>query len=185
CSLSFEALVQRANSDLANDLGNLLSRTAAMIARYRDGVVPEGGAAGADADLAALAGRVVADYRAHFDRYDFSRALESVWELIARVNKYIVENQPWTLAKDPADAGRLDRVLFHAAESLRLAAVLLAPVIPEAAQTMWRQLGLEGEAAGQRLDTLAWSATEMAGRRLGGGAALLPRPGPDAGHQKL
>src|SRR6185369_13972187 len=138
CNFSYDALIQRANSDLANDLGNLLSRTMAMIAKYRSNVVPSPGEAPGDADVRALSARVVANCIALLDDYSFSRMLESVWELISRVNKYIVENEPWVLAEKPSEASKLDAVLFHSAESLRIIAALLAPVIPLTTETIWQ-----------------------------------------------
>jgi methionyl-tRNA synthetase len=87
----------------------------------------------------------------------FRGALENVWELIARVNKYIVENEPWAIAEKPSEARKLDSVLFHAAESLRLIAAMVGPVIPDTAQKLWEQLGLDGKVASARLDELRWA----------------------------
>jgi methionyl-tRNA synthetase len=174
CNFSYEAIIQRWNSDLANDLGNLLSRTGAMIAKYRKGVVPSPGKAKGDADVQDLARRVIQKYRTHFDEYNFSRALEAIWELIARVNKYIVENEPWAIAEKPEEAGRLDSVLFHASEALRIIAVLLAPVMPQTAESIWHQLGFEGRARDSRLEHLEWG-TEVAGKSLRIGTSLFPR----------
>jgi methionyl-tRNA synthetase len=174
CNFSFDAVIQRSNSDLANDLGNLLSRTMAMIAKYRKNQIPSSGEATGDSDVRALAAKAIANFVAQMDEFNFSRALESVWELISRVNKYIVENEPWSLAEKPAESGRLDSVLFHCAESLRIIAVLLAPVMPISAQTIWRQLGLEGEVSGVALNLLEWSG-EVAGKTIQAGTALFPR----------
>ena len=174
CNFNYDALIQRANSDLANDLGNLLSRTMAMIAKYRSNVVPSPGEASGDADVRALAARVVSNCIAQLDDYNFSRMLESVWELISRVNKYIVENEPWVLAEKPAEAGRLDSVLFHCAESLRIVAALLAPIMPKSSQTIWNQLGLDGNVAAVKLNELQWS-NDLAGKTVRGGTALFPR----------
>ena len=177
CNFAVESVIQRYNSDLANDLGNLLSRTTAMISKYRGGRVPAPGEAKGDAEVRELAGRVIESYRKHFDDYSFSRALENVWELIARVNKYIVENEPWAIAEKPAEAKKLDSVLFHAAESLRLIAGLLAPVVPKTAQNLWEQLGLEDKVSSIRLDEIRWTQ-ELAGRTIRGGASLFPRLDP-------
>ncbi len=184
CNLSFDAIIQRANSDLANDLGNLLSRTVAMIRKYRKGVVPTSGSARGDADVEDVAARVLVEYKKHFDSYEFSRAVEKVWELISRVNKYIVENEPWAIAKDDDKASQLDGVLFHCAEALRLSAVMLAPVMPESSQTIWEQLGLDGTVADASLDELAWSDI-LSGIKLRGGDALFPRVEAKAVYAKL
>jgi len=174
CNFSYDAVIQRANSDLANDLGNLLSRTMAMIAKYRNNAIPSPGEAPGDADVRALAGKVIANCIAQFEEFNFSRALESVWELISRVNKYIVENEPWALAEKPGEAGRLDSVLFHCAESLRIVAALLAPVMPKSSQTIWNQLGLDGNITDVKLNELQWS-NSLAGKAVRGGTALFPR----------
>ena len=184
CNLSFDAIIRRANSDLANDLGNLLSRTVAMIMKYRDGVVPSPGSAEGDKDVERLASEVLSAYRQNFDNYGFSRALENVWALIGRVNKYIVENEPWAIARDASQASRLDSVLFHSAEALRLSAALLAPVMPDSAQTIWEQLGLEGAVSQVRLDQLQWSQ-DLGGTKLRGGDALFPRVHPKDVYAKL
>src|SRR5215470_8181046 len=176
CNFAVEAVIQRYNSDLANDLGNLLSRTTAMISKYR-GTIPEPGEAKGDAEVRELTQKVIGSYRTNFDDYNFSRGLENVWELISRVNKYIVENEPWAIAEKPAEAKKLDSVLFHSAESLRLIAVLVAPVIPKTAQNLWEQLGLEGNVADVRLRELCWSR-DLVGKKIRGGASLFPRLDP-------
>ena len=184
CNFSFDSIIQRANSDLANDLGNLLSRTVAMVAKYRDSVLPSPGEARGDAEVQALAARVVSDFRKNFDEYNLSRGLENIFELIARMNKYIVENEPWKIAKDESKAGILDSVLFHSAESLRIVAALLAPTMPETAQTIWKQLGLDGKVAEVSLAELGWSDV-LAGRKLPGGPSLFPRVDKKAIYAKL
>jgi methionyl-tRNA synthetase len=177
CNFAVEAVIQRYNSDLANDLGNLLSRTIAMISKYRGGTIPEPGEAKGDAEVRELAQKVIGSYRTNFDDYNFSRGLENVWELISRVNKYIVENEPWAIAEKPAESKKLDSVLFHAAESLRLIAVLVAPVTPKTAQNLWEQLGLEGNVTDVRLQELRWSR-DLVGKKIRGGTSLFPRLDP-------
>jgi methionyl-tRNA synthetase len=174
CNFAIEAVIQRYNSDLANDLGNLLSRTTAMITKYRAGRVPVPGEAKGDVDVRELALRVIENYRKNLDEYSFSRGLENVWELISRVNKYIVENEPWAIAEKPSEAKRLDSVLFHAAESLHLIAPLLAPIVPKTAQNLWEQLGLDGKVTSVRLDGLRWSQ-ELVGKSIRSGGSLFPR----------
>jgi methionyl-tRNA synthetase len=174
CNFALDAIIQRYNSDLANDLGNLLSRTLAMISKYRAGRIPAPGAAVGDAEVRELAARVIDSHRKNFDDYNFSRGLENVWELISRVNKYIVENEPWAIAEKPSEAKKLDSVLFHAAEALRLIAALVAPVIPKTAQSLWEQLGLDGKVSGVRLTDLRWS-DQLVGKNIRIGPALFPR----------
>ncbi len=184
CNFSFDSIIQRTNSDLANDLGNLLSRTVAMVAKYRDSVLPSPEEARGDAEVQAIAARVVSDFRKNFDDYNLSRGLENIFELIARMNKYIVENEPWKIAKDESKAGILDSVLFHSAESLRIVAALLAPTMPDTAQTIWEQLGLDGKVAEVSLAELGWSDV-LAGRKLPGGPSLFPRVDKKAIYAKL
>ena len=177
CNFALEAVIQRYNSDLANDLGNLLSRTTAMITKYRGGRIPAPAEAKGDSEVRGLATRVIESHRKNFDDYNFSRGIENVWELISRVNKYIVENEPWAIAEKPAEAKKLDSVLFHAAESLRVTAALLAPVIPKTAQNLWEQLGLDGQVKGVRLEELRWNE-DLVDRTIRGGASLFPRLDP-------
>ena len=145
-SFSFDALVQRYNSDLANDLGNLASRTLTMIGRYFGEEVPsaDAGKSAADDAIADLARTVIKDFDAYFEQFQFSRALESAWSLVGAVNKYLVENEPWVVAEknDEASRARLGAILYTAAEALRLVTALVHPVIPESTGKIWTQLGL-------------------------------------------
>src|SRR5437667_594854 len=147
-SFSFDALVQRYNSDLANGLGNLASRTLTMITRYFGGEVPYPSAAAArapaDETIARLAQRTINDYHSLFEQYQFSRALEAAWTLVAAVDKYIVENEPWSLAEkqDEMSRARLATVLYTSAEALRIVTALAHPVLPDATAKIWSQLGL-------------------------------------------
>ena len=127
-SISVDGLHERYERELGNDLGNLLSRTTAMIARYRDGRLSS---ASVSEELAKDVDRVRTEAGGRFDEFDITGALESVWELVRRLNRHVERNAPWELAKDPARAGDLDRVLFELADGLRAAAVGLAAVVPE------------------------------------------------------
>src|ERR1039457_3877154 len=148
-SFSFDALVQRYNSDLANGLGNLASRTLTMIARYFKGEVPYPSNAAhtpADAAIAETARRTIGDYGTLFDQFQFSRALETAWGLVSAVDKYIVENEPWSLGekkdRDEDSRSRLATVLYTSAEALRIVTALAHPVMPDATAKIWAQLGL-------------------------------------------
>lgn len=140
-----EDFVDRINFDLANDLGNLLNRTVAMINKYRDGKVPafKLGVTAFDADLESVAQTTITNYMQYMDEFKFSNALDAVWQLIARTNKYIDETEPWLIAKDDAKQAELDSVLAHLAESLRITALMIQPIMPAAPKEMFKQLGLD------------------------------------------
>jgi methionyl-tRNA synthetase len=145
-----EDFVSRVNYDLANDLGNLLNRTVAMINKYFDGAVPEyrGEVTAFDKDLKQTATNVISGYQAEMEEMQFSSALSNVWKLISRANKYIDETEPWKLAKEEEKQDELSSVMFHLAESLRIAATLLQPFLTHAPEKIYTQLGLEEGQAG-------------------------------------
>jgi methionyl-tRNA synthetase len=178
-SFSFDALVQRYNSDLANGLGNLASRTLTMITRYFGGEVPYPSATAArtkeDDAIAETARRVIAEFGASFDHFQFSRALEQAWALVAAVDKYIVENEPWALGEktDEQSRSRLATVLYTSAEALRIVTALAHPVIPEATAKIWTQLGL-GDIQKFPLSDLKWGQLKL-GTKLGKIEAVFPR----------
>ena len=178
-SFSFDALVQRFNSDLANDYGNLASRTLSMIHRYFKGEMPypSAGASRIPADdaIKKQAMETVAQCGKLFDEYQFSRALECIWSLIGAVNKYIVESEPWAVAEktDEANRARLGTILYTAAEAVRFATALVHPVIPDSSAKIWQQLGL-GDISNFRLDGLTWGQLGV-GTRLAKVEPVFPR----------
>jgi methionyl-tRNA synthetase len=177
-SFSFDALVQRFNADLANGLGNLSSRTLSMITRYFDGEIPypsPGARTEADDAVAELAQRTIADYHSQFEQVQFSRALETAWGLVAAVNKYIVENEPWAVAEkeDQDSRARLATILHTSAEALRIVTALVHPVIPESTARIWEQLGL-GDITKLDLRGLAWGQLPLH-TKLGKVEAVFPR----------
>ena len=142
-----EALIQRINADLANDLGNLVSRTAGMIEKYFDGTLPaERAASPFDADLQATAADVIPKVEKEMDHMLFSDALVEIWNLIRRTNKYIDETQPWILCKDPEKKAELANALYHVAESIRIVSILIQPFMPLTPAKIWAQMGIpEGQ----------------------------------------
>ena len=145
-----EDFVSRVNFDLANDLGNLLNRTVAMINKYLDGQVPsyKGNVTAFDEDLKQTSAEVLADYQTEMEKMQFSSALTHVWRLISRANKYIDETEPWKIVKEEAKQGELASVMIHLAESLRIAASLLQPFLTHAPKKIFEQLGLDADTAG-------------------------------------
>ncbi|MGH9495825.1 MAG: methionine--tRNA ligase [Candidatus Sulfotelmatobacter sp.] len=178
-SFSFDALVQRYNSDLANGIGNLASRTLTMINRYFKGEVPYPSHAAAktaaEDAVAEVARKAIREFGTYFDQYQFSRALEAAWSLIAAVDRYIVENEPWALGEktDDESRARLATVLYTSAEALRIATALAHPIIPDATAKIWAQLGL-GDIKKLALAELTWGQLPL-GVKLGEIYPVFPR----------
>jgi len=181
-SFSYDALVGRYNSDLANGLGNLASRTLAMINQYRSGVIP---VCDGNQQIAQSAQEITAIAMEALDRFEFSKALESVWSLTGAIDKYIVEQAPWKLAKGgDADAKRLDEVLYTAAEALRITTALLAPILPESAAKIWAQLGFTTPIDLVKTADLHWGRLQ-GNQTLGALATVFPRADVKASIEKM
>jgi methionyl-tRNA synthetase len=176
-SFSYDALIGRYNSELANGLGNLASRTLTMIRQYRDGVIPEASAALAPAHSLAEASRTAIDQATRaFDAFEFSRGLDAIWAMLSAADKFIVEQAPWKLARgtDPADAQKLNDALYASVETLRIGVALLHPILPESTLRMWEQLGMPEPLEKLELAKLAWGELKP-GQKVGQIAAVFPR----------
>ncbi len=170
-SFSFDALVGRYNSDLANGLGNLASRSLSMLQQYRNGLVPPGCAEN-DLDIDSIHKEVIA----HYEAFDFSKALERIWTLISKIDQLIVKVAPWKLAKDASAEAQasLDRLLFTALESLRIIAGLVSPVLPHSAQRIWEQLGYTDKIAAHSIEEFQWNGANLPAK-VGEVSGVFPR----------
>jgi methionyl-tRNA synthetase len=178
-SFSGDAILARHNSDLANDLGNLFSRSLTMIDKYAAGRMPERDSATLltpdDRELMSAVSAMVVQYRENMDAFRFHKALQGVWEVIGLLNRYIVTNAPWELAKDARLAERLRTVLYFLAESLWKIALALGPIMPATAEKMAVALGMREQFAGAVIDNILEWGEIPAGAVIDKGAQLFPR----------
>jgi len=174
-NFSWESMVARFNADLANGLGNLASRVLSMIASYFDGAVPERGPAAGEEALERSVTDALPAYIEAMEGFAFHEAIEAAYGIVREANGFIVATAPWKLAKDEAKRGELGTVLWSAAEALRVLALLLWPVMPDACEKLWSQLGIAEPLSGHRLEDAARWGGLAPGTRVAKGEALFPR----------
>lgn len=175
-NFSREALINRINADLANDLGNLLHRTLNMIGRFNGGVIKaQGDVEELDRELAQLAQNTVNQYEKLMDVMDINAAIKGVWALISRTNKYIDETAPWALAKDENKRARLNTVMYSLAETLRITAILISPFMPMTAPKIWKQLGMTSDFGSVSLEDAKGWGKLPADNAVGNPEPIFPR----------
>lgn len=183
----YENLIERANADLASGLGNLASRTFSMITKYCDGKIPSGkitegnylnakraGIEPDEQEIVSVVTHARDEFLRRFDNFEFSQALETIWTVIARIDKMISDAKPWELAKDDNQAETLNAVLYRSAETLRWLSVLLYPVMPEAAKNICAQIGLDDDISKLDPANLNWGDLSV-GTAIGETVGVFPR----------
>ena len=174
-NFSYDALVTRYNSDLANGLGNLASRTAAMIDKNFAGKIPKAGKLRAqDETIARETQSAIGDILEHFEKMEFARGLESIWAVVSAADRYLTKEQPWALGDSEADTQRKATILSTTAELLRIVSALAHPVLPESTARIWMLLGQPGSVSAVELDGLRWGQL-ASGVQLGKAQTLFPR----------
>ena len=171
-SITYENVINRYNTDLANNLGNLVSRTVAMTKKYFDGVIPApAGDEGTDAELKETALAAIKAFDEKMDTYHISEAIDEVVQLLRRTNKYIDETMPWALAKDEAQKARLGTVMYNLLECIRIAAILLTPIMPSTCDAIFSQIGTDAVS----YESLSAFGGMKAGASVGEAAVLFAR----------
>ncbi|MBV9241098.1 MAG: methionine--tRNA ligase [Acidobacteria bacterium] len=183
----YENLIDRANGDLASGLGNLASRTFSMITKYRDGKIPSGriteekylqakraGIEPDEQEIVSVVTRARDEFLRRFDNFEFSQGLEQLWAVIARIDKMISDAKPWELIKDDRQSETLNAVLYRAAETLRWLSILLCPVMPESAKSIYEQIGLTDDIGKLDPADLRWGGLEP-GTQIGETVGVFPR----------
>ncbi|MGH9691469.1 MAG: methionine--tRNA ligase subunit beta, partial [Candidatus Acidiferrales bacterium] len=171
-NFSREALITRYNADLANGLGNLASRVLTMIETYFQGTVPE--CEVEDNPLRQNGAHIVDAVGRHFENFHFSEAVQEIWQIISLVDFMLVQQKPWARIREASERSAIGAVLYEAAEALRFVTVLAHPVIPEATEKIWAQLGQPGKLGEVRIDQLQWGGLKP-GTKIGKPEAVFPR----------
>lgn len=183
---SEDDLINRINTDLANDLGNLISRTLGMVKKYQDNVVAAAGIPeGPDGDLINCAMQVKDELEQQLERFDFSSALTAIWKLVRRANRYVDETTPWNLVRDPGKRERLQTVLYNLSEAVRILTIWCSPFMPVFPERVFEQFGIAG-----RLDLQSWDSTGQWGLlpadlQVEAGPGVFPRIQVERDEEKL